>query len=166
MFRWKSCDSSKGEGAKNEQIKIKKDLVTKSLDGDEKEEIFRTLTIPQEEPMQTSLVSGFPEDIKNSLVKISKPSKNVMQSGTNNIHHWQVTFDTKKRWENPLIGWCSSGDAMSNMMLNFSAKEEAIAFCEKNGWKWFVSGSKVKEKWKIRTYGDNFLNKRCRVDTK
>lgn len=31
-----------------------------------------------------------------------------MQSGTSNIGHWQTEFDTKDRWENPLMGWTST----------------------------------------------------------
>lgn len=31
-----------------------------------------------------------------------------MQSGTNNIDHWELDFDTKERWENPLMGWSST----------------------------------------------------------
>jgi len=31
-----------------------------------------------------------------------------MQSGTHNTKKWKVEWDTKERWENPLIGWASS----------------------------------------------------------
>lgn len=31
-----------------------------------------------------------------------------MQSGTNNINRWQIDFDTRERWENPLMGWTST----------------------------------------------------------
>lgn len=48
------------------------------------------------------------EQIKSRKVRIYEPPKNCMQSGTNNIGHWEMDFDTKERWENPLIGWCST----------------------------------------------------------
>lgn len=35
------------------------------------------------------------------------PAKNAMQSGTDNIGFWQIEFETRERWENPLIGWSS-----------------------------------------------------------
>ena len=55
-----------------------------------------------------SSITGVPEEhIKGRLVKISIPSKNAMQSGTNNIQYWKIDFDTRERWENPLMGWCS-----------------------------------------------------------
>lgn len=31
-----------------------------------------------------------------------------MQSGTNNIGHWEMEFETRERWENPLMGWSST----------------------------------------------------------
>lgn len=55
------------------------------------------------------LVSGVPEEhIKTRTVRIYKPPKNAMQSGTDNINYWQISFDTRERWENSLMGWCSS----------------------------------------------------------
>lgn len=53
-------------------------------------------------------VSGVPEEhIKTRRVRIYQPAKNAMQSGTNNTHFWQMDFDTRERWENPLMGWTS-----------------------------------------------------------
>lgn len=31
-----------------------------------------------------------------------------MQSGTNNVNNWEMEFDNRERWENPLMGWSSS----------------------------------------------------------
>lgn len=54
-------------------------------------------------------VSGVPEEhIKTRRVRIYQPAKSAMQSGTNNIHFWQIDFETRERWENPLMGWTSS----------------------------------------------------------
>lgn len=56
-----------------------------------------------------SAVTGVPEEhIKSRLVKISKATKNVMQSGTDNIQNWVMQFDNRERWENPLMGWTST----------------------------------------------------------
>lgn len=56
-----------------------------------------------------SSVTGIPEEhVKTRLVKISKATKNVMQSGTDNTHNWVMEFDNRERWENPLMGWTSS----------------------------------------------------------
>ncbi|KAG8230497.1 hypothetical protein J437_LFUL013539 [Ladona fulva] len=138
-------------------------------------------------------LTGVPEEhIKNRLVRIYKPAKNAMQSGTDNTHNWEMEFETRERWENPLMGWTSSasyelgnpalllsliyirksnyaalsGDPLSNMKVGFANKEEAINFCEKNGWKWFVEETKPKPP-RVKSYGINFSwNRRTRVSTK
>lgn len=56
-----------------------------------------------------SSVTGVPEEhVKDRVVKISKITKNVMQSGTDNTHNWIMQFDNRQRWENPLMGWTST----------------------------------------------------------
>ncbi|XP_018563340.1 NADH dehydrogenase [ubiquinone] iron-sulfur protein 4, mitochondrial [Anoplophora glabripennis] len=115
-----------------------------------------------------SPITGIPADyVKERRVRIYEPAKNCMQSGTNNIGHWEMDFDTKERWENPLMGWCSTGDGLSNMKLQFATKDEAIEFCEKNGWQYYIQESKLDKKFKPKSYGVNFSwNKRTRVSTK
>lgn len=54
-------------------------------------------------------MTGVPEEhLKTRKVRIFVPPKNAMQSGTDNTHHWEMEFDNKQRWENPLMGWCST----------------------------------------------------------
>ena len=58
--------------------------------------------------MSVNSISGVPEELKRTrVVRIYKPARNAMQSGTNNINHWNLEFDTQERWENPLMGWAS-----------------------------------------------------------
>lgn len=53
------------------------------------------------------------------------------------------------------------------MQLEFGSKEEAIAHCEKYGWRWYVDGEEKTVKKRIKNYGVNFSwNKRTRVSTK
>ncbi|XP_019868695.1 NADH dehydrogenase [ubiquinone] iron-sulfur protein 4, mitochondrial isoform X2 [Aethina tumida] len=119
-------------------------------------------------PQDVSLISGVPEEhIKGRKVRIYEPPKNAMQSGTNNIGHWEMDFDNRERWENPLMGWSSTGDPLSNMKIQFSTKEEAIEFCSKNGWEYFVQESSHEKEFKPKSYGINFSwNKRTRTSTK
>ncbi|XP_043603894.1 NADH dehydrogenase [ubiquinone] iron-sulfur protein 4, mitochondrial isoform X1 [Bombus pyrosoma] len=111
--------------------------------------------------------SGVPEThIKTRRVRIYCPAKNAMQSGTNNINYWQLDFDTRERWENPLMGWTSTGDPLSNVQVAFTTKEEAIAHCNKMGWEYYIQKPNVNSP-KPRSYGTNFSwNKRTRVSTK
>lgn len=123
--------------------------------------------ITVEGPVNIAPITGIPEEhIKGRKVRIYVPAKNSMQSGTDNIGHWEMEFDNRERWENPLMGWASSGDPMSNMKIQFSTKEEAISYCEKNGWQWFLQEGTTKE-MRPKSYGVNFSwNKRTRVSTK
>uniref|UniRef100_A0A9N6ZEZ7 NADH dehydrogenase [ubiquinone] iron-sulfur protein 4, mitochondrial n=1 Tax=Alona affinis TaxID=381656 RepID=A0A9N6ZEZ7_9CRUS len=112
-------------------------------------------------------ITGIPEEhIKTRLVTITKPVKHAMQSGTNNTRKWKMEFETRERWENPLMGWASSGDPMSNVQLSFTTKEDAIAFCEKHGWQYSVS-EPTEKPVRAKSYGANFSwNKKTRTSTK
>ncbi|XP_022200416.2 NADH dehydrogenase [ubiquinone] iron-sulfur protein 4, mitochondrial [Nilaparvata lugens] len=127
--------------------------------------IKSTITIT--DPMDVSLISGVPEEhVKERRVRIFSSSKNAMQSGTDNVGVWSMEFETRERWENPLMGWTSSGDPLSNLKLEFNSTEDAIDFCEKNGWSWYVEKEK-KIKARGKSYAVNFAwNKRSRVSTK
>ena len=63
--------------------------------------------VSPDELVQVSSLSGVPEEQQKRMARISMPSRNAMQSGTDNINHWQLDFDTQERWENPLMGWAS-----------------------------------------------------------
>lgn len=53
-------------------------------------------------------ISGIPDEhIKGRKVRIYEPVKNCMQSGTDNLKGWEIEFDNRERWENPLMGWAS-----------------------------------------------------------
>jgi len=133
----------------------------------ERRNLMKTTYITVTAPDDITPVSGVPEEhVKSRRVRIFKPAKNAMQSGTNNTKRWRMEFETRERWENPLMGWSSSGDPLSNMNLDFLDKQDAIAFCDKNGWPWFVE-EPVDKQPKKKTYGDNFSwAKNTRVSTK
>jgi len=66
---------------------------------------FKIFCIPK---VDISPVTGVPEEhVKSRRVRIFVPAKNSMQSGTDNIKAWQLEFETRARWENPLMGWAS-----------------------------------------------------------
>ncbi|XP_053888957.1 NADH dehydrogenase [ubiquinone] iron-sulfur protein 4, mitochondrial isoform X3 [Malaclemys terrapin pileata] len=54
-------------------------------------------------------LTGVPEEhIKTRKVQIFVPARNAMQAGVNNTKKWKLEFDTRERWENPLMGWAST----------------------------------------------------------
>ncbi|CAG5132780.1 unnamed protein product [Candidula unifasciata] len=139
-----------------------------ALEEARKETEKKDLTIAVDEKIDITPLSGVPEEhIKTRIVRIFVPARNAMQSGTYNTRRWRMEFDQRERWENPLIGWISTGDPLSNSEVDFKSKEDAIAFCEKNGWEWIVEEPKRAEKLIRKSYGENFSwSARTRVSTK
>ena len=88
--------------------------------------------------------------------KIYKPSKTAMQSGKRNSKKWLLEFETLDTKINPLMGWESSIDTMSEVKLEFSSKEESISYVKKNNIDYYIVEP---EKSKIikKSYSDNFL---------
>jgi len=123
--------------------------------------------IEVEDKMDISSITGVPEEhIKTRMVRIFVPAKNSMQSGTYGMRRWKIEFDVRERWENPLMGWTSTGDPLSNTEVTFTSAEDAMAFCEKNGWEFFIEEPK-KIAFKKKSYGDNFSwDKRTRRSSK
>ncbi|XP_044735796.1 NADH dehydrogenase [ubiquinone] iron-sulfur protein 4, mitochondrial [Chrysoperla carnea] len=150
----------------NKSVKLNEPAV---IDTDQflKEDKIKGYITIDKEPNLAS-INGAPEEhVRERRVRIYQPAKNAMQSGTSNIGHWQTEFDTKDRWENPLMGWTSTGDPLSNLKNEFRTKEEAIAFCEKSGFKYYIAESKTSKPERVKNYGVNFAwNKRTRVSTK
>ena len=65
-------------------------------------------------------------------VKIYKPSKTAMQSGTKKFDKWILEYFSKKTGINPLMGWESSDHTLSEIKLEFNSKELAINYAKKN----------------------------------
>ena len=66
--------------------------------------------------------------------RIFKPAKNAMQSGTAKTREWQLDYEPEQpRVVEPLMGWTSSGDMKQQVTLRFDTKEEAVAYCEREG---------------------------------
>ena len=88
--------------------------------------------------------------------KIYKPSKTAMQSGMGNTKNWILEFESMNKAINPLTGWISSKDTMSEVRMKFSTKELAIAYAKKNNIKNKVIETK-KRNFIKKSYADNFL---------
>ncbi|XP_023066321.1 NADH dehydrogenase [ubiquinone] iron-sulfur protein 4, mitochondrial isoform X3 [Piliocolobus tephrosceles] len=68
-----------------------------------------TQLITVDEKLDLTTLTGVPEEhIKTRKVRIFVPARNNMQSGVNNTKKWKMEFDTRERWENPLMGWAST----------------------------------------------------------
>ena len=88
--------------------------------------------------------------------KIYKPTQTVMQSGKRNTKNWLLEFDTLNTGINPLMGWETSQDTMSEIKLEFSNKEQAINYAKKNNIDYYVVEPQ-KSKIIKKSYADNFF---------
>ena len=88
--------------------------------------------------------------------KIYKPTKTAMQSGDRNTKIWLLEFDTLNTGINPLMGWETSNETMSEVKLEFSTKEQAINFAKKNNIIYYIVEPQKKKIIK-KSYSDNFL---------
>ena len=88
--------------------------------------------------------------------KIYVPNKNPMQSGLGKTDKWILEFETKDPSKNPLMGWESSSDTLTELKLEFSTKELAINYAKKMKILFEIIEPK-KRKIVKKSYADNFL---------
>tara|TARA_B100000965_G_scaffold331235_1_gene295321 strand:+ start:284 stop:565 length:282 start_codon:yes stop_codon:yes gene_type:complete len=87
--------------------------------------------------------------------KIYMPAKTSMQSGYGKTNKWIIEFNTKNTGINPLMGWESSTDTMSEVKLEFTSKELAINYAKKNKIDFEIIEPQ-KRKLSKKSYADNF----------
>ena len=90
--------------------------------------------------------------------KIYKPSKTAMQSGLKKFDKWIIEFITEDPGQNPLMGWESSSDTLTEVRLEFSSEELAINYAKKKKIDFELIKPK-KRKVVKKSYADNFLSK-------
>jgi hypothetical protein len=88
-------------------------------------------------------------------VRIYKPAKTAMQSGTGNTREWVIEAEPSRKEIDPLMGWTSSRDTMNQVVLRFETKEEAMAYAHKQGWMYTLDEPKLRTV-RPRAYADNF----------
>jgi hypothetical protein len=79
-----------------------------------------------------------------------------MQSGTAKKDKWILEFVTNNSTKNPLMGWESSSDTLSELRLEFSSRELAINYAKKKKIDFNIIEPK-KRKTVKKSYADNFL---------
>jgi len=90
---------------------------------------------PQLDPRSVSAFTGTPKEmLETRVVKIFKPAPGV-QNATNPSLVWKMQWEDERteRWINPLMGWTSTRDPLTNTQLEFSSSEEAARFARNNG---------------------------------
>ena len=79
-----------------------------------------------------------------------------MQSGNGKSDKWILEYETKDPTNNPLMGWESSSDTLTELKLEFTSKELAINYAKKKKIDFELLEPK-KRKIVKKSYADNFL---------
>lgn len=124
---------------------------------------FRHLSsgISSVKPGEIGEVSGIPEKHLRRRVVIYSPARTASQQGSANTGKWKINFNSTDKWENPLMGWTSTGDPYANLgdgALTFDSKESAINFVNKHGWDYMIK-EPHRPIIKPKAYADNFKYK-------
>jgi hypothetical protein len=87
--------------------------------------------------------------------RIFLPARSAMQSGQAK-DSWVLQYEPERPREvEPLMGWTSSTDMKSQVILNFDTKEQAVAYAQRNGIPYRIEEPKAATR-KIVSYSDNF----------
>ena len=92
--------------------------------------------------------------MKKAIIYI--PNKSPMQSGLAKTNNWILEFKTKDPTTNPLMGWESSNDTLTELKLEFSSKELAVNYAKKKNIDYELIESRKRKTIK-KSYADNFL---------
>ena len=79
-----------------------------------------------------------------------------MQAAKRNTKNWILEFDTLDTGINPLMGWETSQDTMSEVKLEFPSIKQAINYAKKNNIDYYVLEPQ-KNRIIKKSYAENFL---------
>ena len=88
--------------------------------------------------------------------KIYKPTKTSMQSGIGSTKKWVLEYIDESTTINPLMGWESSSNTLSELKLFFDSKDQAVEYANKNNIEFMIIGNNKRSVVK-KSYTDNFL---------
>ncbi len=71
-------------------------------------------------PTEVAVLSGMPAEHAKRTVIITQRMLKTLQSGTKFTDQWQIYWKSQPRWSNPLMGWTSTADPMSNVKVSFT----------------------------------------------
>jgi hypothetical protein len=77
-----------------------------------------------------------------AVAVIYRPSRSVMSSAPQRRRSWQLTFEAHTAPEiEPLMGWTTSADPLTQVRLSFPTLEAAIAYARRQGLSYRISGT-------------------------
>jgi hypothetical protein len=90
------------------------------------------------------------------LARIFRPSRTAMQSGRATTRRWLLEYEPESpRAVEPLMGWTSSADMRSQIVLEFDSRDEAVAYATNHEIPYQVFEPHP-PKIRPKSYSDNF----------
>ena len=90
------------------------------------------------------------------IARISELDRKATQSGKANAGRWLLEFEREQALKpDPLTGWAGSGDTRPQVRMTFDSKDDAVAYCQRNGLDYHLIPSPP-VKLKLQAYADNF----------
>lgn len=91
------------------------------------------------------------------VARIFKPSRTAMQSGQAKTRRWCLEFEQQTpRVVEPLMGWTSSTDTLTQVRLFFPTREEAEAYARRHNMAYEVQEPGPARPRPRISYADNF----------
>jgi hypothetical protein len=88
--------------------------------------------------------------------RIYKPAKSAMQSGKGKTVYWVLEHEQQTpRSADPLMGWTSTADTITQVRLTFATQQEAEDYARRNGMAYVVQ-SDTPTRMQKKSYSDNF----------
>jgi len=95
-------------------------------------------------------------EVLTVVARIYQPAKTSMQSGVARTKRWILEYEPESaKFVEPLMGWTGSSDMNSQVRLEFSSKDEAIAYAQRRKLDYEVYDPQ-KRTPTPKTYSDNF----------
>ncbi len=88
--------------------------------------------------------------------RLFMPPKSAMQSGWAKTKRWVLKFEQQSaKSHDPLMGWTSNDDTLTQVTLTFETKDEAIAYAQRHGID-FDLELPTEYARQVKSYADNF----------
>jgi len=99
-----------------------------------------TSSITLEDAHANIVLSKVANEYSDKKAFIVKNQASAWTSGTAQAKGWSIKMAHSNKWNNTLMGWLSGKDNTHQPcnLLTFDTSEQAVFFCERNGWPYEV----------------------------
>ena len=101
------------------------------------------------------------QQMRHRIARIYMPQrKHVHCHPTNKImnKYWCIEMDNWGSYKSPLMGWTTgTQDPFNNLHMKFAKLQDAVTFCETNGWGYDVLYPQGQRRHAKKSFVDNFM---------